>query len=250
MSSSTSEFFVRMIVFMVAAWVVYAADRKFGRVWYRKWYDFSHEQPLPAETVRGFVCGRSGRSHCTKSLLLSLVVVVGMASLGQHDTSTLTWIFTWMFGVVVTLSGFITGPLVVKIWNRREKVFETVDHLQDGHINPGQSVQKVGRDLRSRLLSIPGWFRGILSSPPPKAPVVVVPESSSSSQPVVGGDPLMVSQFVVPSSIQSGDNSAVVSSAGPAPAETKELTYQEKIDKFTHGSSVHHSQSPSSPGGV
>lgn len=217
MSSSMSSFLFHMIVFLIVAWIIYSLDRQFGRVWYRKWYDLSREKPLPAETIRGFICGRPGKTKCYVSVLLSFFVTVFLSTFGQG--STLTWFFTWIFGIIVMLIGFVTGPLVVSIWSKREKVFGTIDKIEAREIDPFQEVRKAGQKVGS-------WFSPLINrwdefwyGPKPKQEPPVVSEPSPAPTDKCADKPSVPEQLDSPS-VEKKD---------------EELSPQGKIDQFTKG---------------
>ena len=233
MSTAMSSFALNMLIFLVISWVVYALDRKFGKSWYRWYYDISHEEKLPSETVRGFVCGRAGRTQCKMAVLLSIVVTIGLATFGGENS--LTWFFTWLFGIFATVFGFITGPLVMNLWGKREKVYTAIDQIESGKIDPTDSVKRAGRTLKSRLAGFFGklsriWVRSEeVSSHVPEN----VPEAPLLDYNIDPAEPV---EMVAPDSISEPDKKPDTEvQVGVETEGEKELSPEEKIKRFTGG---------------
>lgn len=218
MNPSVSTFVFRVIVYLVAAWVAYIFDRQFGKSWYRKWYNMTHETELADDAVLGFVIGRGGKQQCRMALLLTIVITIIMAAL-YHDTA-LTWMVTGFFGLVVSIIGFVTGPFAANLWAKRDKVYDTVDDLSHGRIDAGKKIdekfQEAKQEIQSRWSRLLCWFWGVWTD--------VVPTKSSALPPSQVIEPMEAEQNV---------------SLSPEPAavatQERELTAQEKMDRFTRG---------------
>jgi hypothetical protein len=229
-----------MIVYLVVAWIVYAFDRKLGKSCYRWWYDWSHEENLPQETVRGFICGRPGKTQCNMALILSILVTAGLATFSEGRS--LSWFFTWIFGVIATVFGFVSGPLVMKLWGKREKVYETIDRLEAGEIKTPEAMEKVEKTLRSRMSAIGDWIYRIWNGPTKPIPPVVEWPTVSPDVPApfeapkdegLSLDDLLSTEQPKAEDSSNSNGEGGDKPAGPKPVE--ELSDAEKIARFTRG---------------
>lgn len=122
-----------LIAYLFFAIVCYSLDRRFGVAIYRWWYNFSHKEPLPAETIRGFIYNRPAKNRATMativSLLESLVVVYFL------HINPLVGLIVWLVGIPLTLIGFLIGPFSYRLWQKREVLFQTVDKVEAGQID-------------------------------------------------------------------------------------------------------------------
>ena len=193
MNSSTSYFVFWMIVYLFAGWVVYALDRRGGKYWYRRWYDFSHEIPLPDGTERGFVGQQPAKQRCKFATVLSVFFTLVLAFFSE--TTLLSKLTIFLVGIPVITLGLMTAPMVLKLWGKREDVFKTIDSLEAGEVKPMKSVRhgwgKVTGYLSERWEDLLGWWFGpnaagmgpsaSVSSTEPTPPVVLKDESSRVS---------------------------------------------------------------------
>ncbi|MEK7585441.1 MAG: hypothetical protein AAB455_02935 [Patescibacteria group bacterium] len=224
MSSGLSTYLFYLIVFLVAAWVAYLADRRFGKNWYRSWYNLSHETKLPDHVVRGFVCGRTGRTQCTMAVLLSIVVTIVIAFFGEDGL--LFRFFVGLSGVVVSLIGFLTGPFIANLWGRRDVVFTTIDRFEDGTISPTQSARKVGRQIRTRFSGIFGWADQFWNGSKDVNSPTTTEASTHTEVPLGGG----LGGEVLSDVLDLGTEPAQVADSGPKTPTN--LSPEEKMKQF------------------
>jgi hypothetical protein len=234
MSAALGTFLFHVLIYVVAAWVFYTIDRRVGQGLYRRWYNLSHEDKLPEDTIRGFICGRAGKTKCGWAVLGSLIVTIGMSALSKEG-STIAWFFTWLVGIVVTLIGFITAPLVANLWGRRQKLYLIVDQIEAG--DPAEKIRRAGKKAGSWFSKIGdlwnGYWTGSVANRPAPAkdptPAPVPPPPTAE----VADDPDSVESLMTGIS----DGGPETPPPSPPPPAEPEMAGQDKINKFTHGGS-------------
>ncbi len=223
MTAAMSAFLFRMIMFVIGGWLFYMFDRRFGKRWYRRWYDLSHEHPLGLDVSQGFVSGRSGKTKCQMAFLVSAIFTVAFA-LSVHDTG-LSWFFTFVFGMMVIIFSFMTAPLIHNLWGKREAVYETIDRMESGELNPADNLRETGRKISSRVSWLWDWVPNVWSgSAPSVAPAA--PSPSDSGTVYTEPPPTEVNLSIVTPATEEHLRK---------PPVPREPTPEEKIKKFTQG---------------
>jgi hypothetical protein len=196
-----TTFVFNMIVILIVGWVVFALDCQFGKNWYRKWYNISHEKPLSADRDRGFIFGRTGRAKCWMAGFLSFIATFALAKF--TGMSHLAFLFTFVTGGFAALIGFVSAPYALKLWNRRGRVYETIDGIDAGRIDPAKTAKATSAKLYDCLIK-------------------TIRSLSRRAQGAEPAEPITPPQ---------------TSEAAPAEAEAqipeKELSPEQKIDGFT-----------------
>lgn len=210
-TSSLSWLFFTQLVYLVASWIFYAIDRNWGRGLYRWWYNLTHEDVLTKETIRGFVCGRTARAQVRMAFVLSIVTTLLMTIFVQKGA--VIWFGTWVLGFFTTIVGFVLGPMIAKLWAKRETVYTAIDKIEAGEVP--EEVEKVKKSLLARLS---GWWPK--RSRPPEAPAAPVnPVAHSVEEPET--------------------DATVVEASVSTPPKPKTdfggMTAEEMINKFTRG---------------
>ena len=236
MNSALAMLLFEMIVFVVAAWGAYALDRRYGQRWYRKFYDISHEKPLSADVIRGFICGRQGQTKVIMALVLSLVVTLLLATFSEGNI--LRWFFTWVLGAVAALFGFITGPLVTSLWKKRTRAYTVIDELELGKVGPA-TAEDAGIWIGTFFSGWRAWFADFWHGP---APSVLSPAEQPADSAGISSEvpePVSSSDDELGVLLNSGERPAAP--VGPLPHQAVPPPVsrpgQSAIDKFTHGGS-------------
>jgi len=202
-TTALSWLFFTQLVYVVVAWIFYAIDRTRGKDLYRWCYNLTHEDVLSQETIRGFICGRTGKVQVRAALVLSILVTLCMAFFVQKGA--VIWFFTGTLGFLTTIVGFILGPVIAKLWAKRETVYSAIDTMEAGETP--EIVKEAKRSLISRFASL--WPK---RQRPPRA-----------------DDPDVREPAVEP------EVQEPVSVSGANPQSQDELSWEEKIGRFTGG---------------
>lgn len=141
----------------------YGLDRKWG-VWvYRKWYNMTHKDPLPADVKKGFIYNQNTKQRVLWAWVFS--TVQSIITLYEGDVSLLTEFLMWNVEVPVTLIAFMIAPYFYRFWQKRDRVFETIDKLEHGDIRVNVSVKERTQSFHGRAKAnverIIGVFRSI-----------------------------------------------------------------------------------------
>ncbi len=131
-------------LFWGAAW--YVMDRTFGVKLYRRYYDFTHKDPLPEEEVRGFIFNRSTRDKSFAAVICSTILSV-LAILSM-EFNLLVEITLWIVEIPVIMAGFYLGHFFgFKLWSNRNKGFEMIDRLEKGDVHLGEQIAESARRI-------------------------------------------------------------------------------------------------------
>lgn len=131
MSNHTSYLIFWMLIFVILGIFWYIIDRRYGVSIYRFWFKLSRKNPLPEEVVRGFVYKRKTRHKALMATVLSSAQSIIML-VAAAKPNLLVELILWIVEIPMTLIGFALGPWAYQIWNRKEKVFDTIDDLESG----------------------------------------------------------------------------------------------------------------------
>ena len=135
-----------LILFLFVGAIWYVLDRRLGQGIYRWWYGMTHAEPLDAEIERGFIFGQPAKVRFSVAISLSLIQSV-IVLLTTEDAKWLVELFTFVFEVPVMMFGFYLGPRLNGIWERKEKIFETMDKMESGDYSITGSVKQKIEDV-------------------------------------------------------------------------------------------------------
>ena len=120
-----------MFVILGAFW--YVIDRRRGVKWYRIWYRLTHKDPLPSDITVGFIYNRRSRHKVVMATLLSTVQTF-IALLSVESLNLLVELILWIVEIPMMMVGFAIGPLVFKIWRRKDDMLDAVDDLEQKYL--------------------------------------------------------------------------------------------------------------------
>lgn len=165
----------RIILGILIGIAFYSLDRRFGVGSYKWWYDMTHENPLPEGEKRGFVFNKPTRVKAFAALVLSSIVSV--ISVYTAASNPLAELVLWVVAIPATMIGFIIGPHFYKIWQKRDKVFDTVDKWERGEID-------LSDELKERAGDVAESVRDVITGDKPKAAPPATPSASAGEKPV------------------------------------------------------------------
>jgi hypothetical protein len=149
----------RIILGVLLGIATYSLDRRFGVRSYRWWYDMTHEQPLAEPMQHGFVFNKPTRVKAFVALVLSSIVSV--ISVYTAASNPLAELVLWVVTIPAMMIGFVIGPHFYKLWQKRDKVFDTVDKWERGEID-------LSDELKAKSAEITDSVRATVSGPKPK----------------------------------------------------------------------------------
>lgn len=128
MSQLTSYIAFWIILFILLGAFWYVMDRRFGVKWYRRWFNLTHRDPLPAGVEAGFIYNRKSRHKAVMATLLSTVQTVA-ALFTLESINLLVELILWIVEVPMTMLGFMIGPWAYRLWKGRDEVFDKLDEF-------------------------------------------------------------------------------------------------------------------------
>lgn len=143
MFDSAAFFLSWFLVFLLCGGMLYIVDRSTG-VRVRRWfYDMTHEHPRSDGQEFGFIYNRPARNRFTCAVFLS--VLQSVCAVTEGVSSLTNEILSVFAEVPCLMLGFYFGPLLYRVWSRREKVFDTVDQIERGDISLKEEFQEVSQ---------------------------------------------------------------------------------------------------------
>jgi len=148
--STTSVLMFWFVIFFLLGGAWYIFDRSKGQKLYRWWHNLTHENELSAEEAQGFIFKRKTSPRFSVAVFLS-VVQVGIIAFFTHET-LLTFIMIWFFGIPALMLGFILGPIIDRLWKKKETVFAVIDSVESGETKIG--VEPMVKAARTAVGSV------------------------------------------------------------------------------------------------
>lgn len=139
----------RIILGILLGIASYSLDRRFGLGWYKWWYDMTHEHPQPATEERGFVYNKPTRVKAFAALVLSSIVSV--VSVYTAASNPLAELVLWVVTMPAIVIGLLIGPHFYKIWQKRDKVFDTVDKWERGEVDLSDELKARTAELTENV---------------------------------------------------------------------------------------------------
>ncbi len=131
-------------LFWGAAW--YVMDRTFGVKLYRRYYNFTHKDPLPEGEVKGFIYNRTTRAKSFAAVICSTILSV-LAILSM-EFNLLVEITLWIVEIPIIMAGFYLGHFFgFKLWSNRNKGFEMIDRLERGDVHIGEQIAEKAKKV-------------------------------------------------------------------------------------------------------
>lgn len=183
--ASTSFFFSWFVVLAIAGSSFYVFDRRIGTGWYRWWYDMTHKEPLSPDTSKGFLYNQRAQSRFGFAILIS---VIQSALAMFYEASTLPQeVLSIFIEVPCLMFGFYMGPTVYRLWERRERVFNTVDQIENGTISIPKEVKEMSQVALSKFKETltPDTDLPKLQNSNVEAPPLTTPEAEPEMDPKV-----------------------------------------------------------------
>ncbi len=140
-----------IIVFFILGILVYYLDLQHGTDVYRKWYNLTHKEKLPAETIRGFVAGRKFGPRIVVVLFFVSIEVGLMILYGKlHPLEYIGLGVAEVFGMLL---GFLFAPWFLKIFPGRVKnAIQYMDKIESGEVDVKKDVikgvAKAGKEIK------------------------------------------------------------------------------------------------------
>jgi hypothetical protein len=121
-----------MVMFTMLGAFWYIVDRLHGVRWYRRWYRLTHESPLPANVTVGFVYNRRSRHKVVMAAVVStLQTFIALTSV--ESLNLLVELILWIVEIPMVMLGFAIGPLVFKVWKRKDTMLDAIDDFEQSH---------------------------------------------------------------------------------------------------------------------
>ncbi len=131
------------IVFVGVGATWYNFDRRFGVKRYRSWYNLTHKDKLTSDKPIGFIYNRSTHSKAASAALIATIQSILVVR--YMDVNLLASLIMWVIEIPLMMLGFYLGPFAALLWQKKEKLFETVDRVESGHIKVGDEVSKAAK---------------------------------------------------------------------------------------------------------
>ncbi|MGJ8654168.1 MAG: hypothetical protein ACSHX8_12920 [Opitutaceae bacterium] len=161
MSNYTSYIIFWMVMFIILGAFWYVLDRLHGVRWYRYWYGLTHRDPLPQNVVVGFVYNRRSRHKVVMATIVSTVqTFVALTSL--ESINLLVELVLWIVEIPMVMVGFAIGPLVFKVWKRKDKMLDAIDDFEQSHLG-GREVDSSVKErdtAKDRVVEPPAQDEG------------------------------------------------------------------------------------------
>ncbi len=166
-----------VIVYLFCSLFCYSLDRHFGVRVCRWWYNLCHKEPLPADTVRGFIY--SQRTKIKASWATFISAAESFLVVHYLGVDPFVGFLLWLVGIPLTLAGFLMGPFIYRLWQKREALFSTVDKVESGEIDVGDLAEaEAGRFRKfSRVVKtqLSAWLARFKTKPVEKPAAKVQP---------------------------------------------------------------------------
>lgn len=149
MSNYTSYIIFWMVMFTMLGAFWYIVDRLHGVRWYRRWYGLTHEDPLPPNVTVGFVYNRRSRHKVVMAAIVSTVQTF-IALTSVESLNLLVELILWIVEIPMVMLGFAIGPLVFKIWKRKDTMLDAIDDFEQSHFG-GDVAEEPARPAKKKV---------------------------------------------------------------------------------------------------
>jgi hypothetical protein len=129
-----------MVMFTMLGAFWYIVDRLHGVRWYRRWYALTHESPLPDDVTVGFVYNRRSRHKVVMAAVVSTVQTL-IALTSVEALNLLVELILWIVEIPMVMLGFAIGPLVFKVWKRKDTMLDAMDDFEQSHFGNDAAAQ-------------------------------------------------------------------------------------------------------------
>lgn len=163
------------IVFVSVGATWYNFDRRFGVKWYRSWYNMTHKEKLTIDKQIGFIYNRSTHSKAASAALVATIQSILVVR--YMDVNLLASLIMWVIEIPLMMLGFYLGPFAALLWQKKEKLFETVDKVESGHINVGAEVSKAAKRVVAPIRGHLEKIQDALSGDDESEPIIEPPSA-------------------------------------------------------------------------
>lgn len=159
-----------LVVLLLVGAILYAVDRRFGVAFYRWWHNLTSANPLSEGEETGFLYRRNARARFSAATAVALLGNGVLWWFGHHG------VFGVMFSTILTvvglMAGFYLGPLLDRLWTRKDPLLDVIDKFESGERHLNEEVKSFAAKMRGR------FFR--TTAPAPEKPALrVVPSESA-----------------------------------------------------------------------
>lgn len=133
MANYTSYIIFWMILFVLLGAFWYVVDRRYGIKWYRRFYGWTHAEPLPADIQVGFIYNRRSRHKAVMATVLSTLQTL-IALYSVESLNLLVELILWLVEIPMTMLGFALGPFAFKLWGRKDRMLDALDDFEAKHL--------------------------------------------------------------------------------------------------------------------
>lgn len=145
--------FAWIILFIVFGGFFYLLDRWFGVSIYRWFYNMTHKDPMPENVVKGFLHNQKAKIRCANACVLALFLSL-INYYSDEKANPLYAFLNWIMQVPLVFIGFCLGPILFKLWGKKDKLFQTVDKIESGEIGVSDKIknaaQSVAKDIAKK----------------------------------------------------------------------------------------------------
>ncbi len=142
--------FLSLIFYLFWGAVWYVMDRTYGVKIYRRYYDFTHKDPLPEGETKGFIYQRSTRAKSLAAVVCSTILSI-LAVLSM-EFNLLVELTLWIVEIPIIMAGFYLGHFFgFKLWSNRNKGFEMIDRLERGEVDLGDQLAEGARRIAGEI---------------------------------------------------------------------------------------------------
>lgn len=163
-----------LLVFLVVGIIWYVLDRALGVHLYRWFYNMTHRDSLPGGVVRGFIHGQKARMRFVIAVILS-IVQSGFIIASIQIANPLAELLSFFLQIPVVMGGFYLGPIIYRVWERKENLFEQMDRIESGEISIGKEIKEATQKAAEAV-------RDVLKKDEPPQPSPAQPEVSPQAE--------------------------------------------------------------------
>jgi len=143
-----------IIVLLFEGAVFYVIDKHLGVRIYKWWYGLTHKDPYPPGAQEyGCMCIYSRRAHMRFSAATSIALMQNGILFWSGVVNPIPLILSIPIEVVLLMAGFYAGPLLNRLWERKDPLLEIVDKIDKGETTVLSEVKKAADSVRDSFTS-------------------------------------------------------------------------------------------------
>lgn len=139
-----------IIVFIVYGAFFYFLDRWVGVSIYKWYYDMTHKTPLGADIEKGFLHNQKAKVRFVNACVLALFLSI----LNYYCSDKLNPLYaflSWLIQVPLVFIGLCIGPVLYRLWCKKDKLFKTVDEIENGKIDVTKKIKDVAQSVKKDI---------------------------------------------------------------------------------------------------